>query len=72
MLEFGPGIQILMILLEDFIRENTFLFVYRDDYYNLHSDMKEMAEIIVAKHNAGKLGTARMHWSPIYYFFSEV
>ena len=51
---------------------DIFLFVYRDDYYNLHSDMKGIAEIIVAKRNAGKVGTARMHWSPIYYFFSEV
>lgn len=38
----------------------------------LVSEMKGIAEIIVTKRYAGKLGTVKMHWSPEYYFFSEV
>ena len=50
---------------------DTILFVYRDDYYNLHSDMKGIAEIIVTKHDNSRAGTAKLMWNPLNYQFCE-
>ena len=33
------------------------LFIYRDEYYNPESDQRGLAEIIVAKHRNGPVGT---------------
>ena len=33
------------------------MFIYRDEYYNPESDQRGMAEIIVAKHRNGPVGT---------------
>jgi replicative DNA helicase len=33
------------------------IFIYRDDYYNPHSEKKNMAEVIIAKQRSGPLAT---------------
>ncbi len=36
------------------------IFIYRDDYYNPHSDDKGIAEIIISKHRHGPTDTVRL------------
>ena len=38
------------------------LFVYRDDYYNPESEDKGLAELIIAKHRSGGLGTIKLQF----------
>lgn len=37
-------------------------FVYRDEVYNQETEDKGVAEIIMAKHRAGSVGTVRLKW----------
>jgi replicative DNA helicase len=48
------------------------MFIYRDEYYNEHSDRKGVAEVIVAKHRAGSTGTVDMTFMPEYTRFSDL
>ncbi len=48
------------------------MFIYRDEYYNEHSDRKGVAEVIVAKHRAGSTGTVEMTFMPEYTRFSDL
>ncbi len=36
------------------------LFIYRDDYYNPETEKKNLAEIIIAKHRNGPIGTVEL------------
>ena len=36
------------------------MFLYRDDYYNKDSEMKDMAEVIIAKQRNGPIGTVNL------------
>ena len=36
------------------------LFVYRDEYYHPESEDKGLAEVIIAKHRSGGLGTCKL------------
>jgi replicative DNA helicase len=36
------------------------VFIYRDDYYNAETDKKNIAEIIIAKHRNGPIGTIEL------------
>ena len=38
------------------------MFLYRDDYYNKDSEKKDIAEVIIAKHRGGSLGTIELLW----------
>lgn len=38
------------------------LFIYRDDYYNEHSDKMNIADIIIAKHRHGSTGTVSLYF----------
>ena len=38
------------------------LFLYRDDYYNLDSEDKDICEVIIAKNKNGSTGTALLKW----------
>ena len=38
------------------------MFIYRDDYYNLESPEKNIAEIIIAKHRNGPVGKVKLYF----------
>ena len=42
------------------------MFLYRDDYYNPDSEKKDIAEVIIAKHRGGSLGTVDLLWLGSY------
>lgn len=48
------------------------MFIYRDDYYNKDSDMKNIAEIIIAKQRNGPIGTINLVWLPQYTKFANM
>ena len=47
------------------------MFIYRADYYNKDSDMKGVAEIIIAKQRNGPIGTVTLTWLPQYTKFAN-
>ena len=47
------------------------MFLYRDDYYNKDSEMKDMAEVIIAKQRNGPIGTVNLVWMPQYTKFAD-
>ena len=47
------------------------MFLYRDDYYNKDSEMKDMAEVIIAKQRNGPIGTVNLIWMPQYTKFAN-
>lgn len=48
------------------------IFLYRDDYYNKDSEKKDIAEVIIAKHRAGSLGTVDLRWQGNYTKFGNL
>ncbi|MCL2865035.1 MAG: replicative DNA helicase [Lachnospiraceae bacterium] len=48
------------------------MFLYRDDYYDLDSEKKNVAEIIIAKHRNGPIGTVELTWIPKYTKFGNM
>lgn len=48
------------------------MFVYRDEYYNKESEAKGEAEIIVAKHRNGPVGTERLAFLGQYTKFADL
>ncbi|MFN3929060.1 MAG: replicative DNA helicase, partial [Thermoflexus sp.] len=40
------------------------IFIYRDEIYNPDTDRKNIAEIIVAKHRNGPIGTVELYFRP--------
>ncbi len=47
------------------------MFLYRDDYYNKDSEMKDTAEVIIAKQRNGPIGTINLVWLPQYTKFAN-
>ena len=47
------------------------MFIYRDDYYNKDTELKNVAEIIVAKQRNGSIGTVNLTWLPNYTKFAN-
>ena len=47
------------------------MFIYRDDYYNKDTEMKNVAEIIIAKQRNGSIGTINLTWLPNYTKFAN-
>jgi replicative DNA helicase len=47
------------------------MFLYRDDYYNKDTDMKDVAEVIIAKQRNGPIGTVNLVWMPQYTKFAN-
>ena len=47
------------------------MFLYRDDYYNKDSEMKDIAEVIFAKQRNGPIGTVNLVWMPQYTKFAN-
>ncbi|MDO4453697.1 MAG: replicative DNA helicase [Eubacteriales bacterium] len=48
------------------------MFLYRDDYYNKDSDMKGIAEVMIAKQRNGPIGTVNLVWLPNYTKFANI
>jgi replicative DNA helicase len=48
------------------------IFIYRDEVYNKDSEDKGIAEIIVAKHRNGPIGTVRLVFLPNYTKFASL
>ncbi|MBQ4282350.1 MAG: replicative DNA helicase [Lachnospira sp.] len=48
------------------------MFLYRDDYYNKDTELKGIAEIIVAKQRNGPVGTIKMAWIPEQTRFADL
>ena len=47
------------------------MFIYRDDYYNKDTELKNIAEIIIAKQRNGAIGTINLTWLPQYTKFAN-
>lgn len=47
------------------------MFLYRDDYYNKDSEMKDTAEVIIAKQRNGPIGTVNLVWMPQFTKFAN-
>ncbi len=47
------------------------MFIYRDDYYNKDTELKNVAEIIIAKQRNGSIGTIKLTWLPNYTKFAN-
>ena len=47
------------------------MFIYRDDYYNKDTELKNLAEIIIAKQRNGAIGTINLTWLPQYTKFAN-
>jgi replicative DNA helicase len=48
------------------------MFIYRDDYYNPHSEKAGIAEIIVAKQRNGPVGTAELQFHAAHVRFNDL
>lgn len=48
------------------------MFIYRDDYYNKDTDIKGIAEVIIAKQRNGPIGTVNLAWLPDYTKFANI
>ena len=48
------------------------MFLYRDDYYNKDTELKGIAEIIIAKQRNGPIGTVKMAWIPAQTRFADL
>lgn len=48
------------------------MFIYRDDYYNKDTELKNVAEIIIAKQRNGPIGTVNLAWLPDYTQFANL
>ena len=48
------------------------MFLYRDDYYNPNSEMKNIAEVIVAKNKYGNCGTVELIFLEKYFKFDDL
>ena len=48
------------------------MFIYRDDYYNHDTELKNVAEIIIAKQRNGAIGTVNLAWLPDYTQFANL
>lgn len=47
------------------------MFIYRDDYYNPDTQLKNVAEIIIAKQRNGSIGPIKLAWLPQYTKFAN-
>ncbi len=49
------------------------MFLYRDEYYNKDKEeVKNKAELIIAKHRNGETGTVELHWMGQYQIFRDL
>ncbi len=50
---------------------DVIMMLYRDDYYNEHSDQKGQAEVILNKQRNGPTGTVKLKWDASYGLFES-
>ncbi len=48
------------------------MFIYRDEYYNKDTELKNISEIIIAKQRNGSIGTVNLVWLPEYTKFANM
>lgn len=48
------------------------MFLYRDEYYHPDSEDKNIAEVIIAKHRNGEVGTIKLAWLGQYQLFHNL
>jgi len=48
------------------------MFIYRDDYYEQDTDLKNVAEILIRKHRNGPVGDIQLFWKPEYMKFGTM
>lgn len=48
------------------------MFIYRDDYYNKDTELKNISEIIIAKQRNGPIGTVNLVWLPEFTKFANM
>ena len=48
------------------------MFVHREDYYDKETELKNIAEIIIAKQRNGSLGTVNLGWRGEYTWFIDL
>lgn len=51
---------------------DNILILHRDDYFDNQSEMRDIAEIIVAQNNSGNRGVVRLVWIPEYLRFCSL
>jgi len=51
---------------------DNFLFLYRDEYYNPDTELKNIAEFTIVKNKHGKTGTIRLAWLPMFQKFCSL
>lgn len=45
---------------------DSVLFLYRDEYYTLHTEFKGIGEVIIAGNRRGRIGVVNLAWIPEY------
>lgn len=48
------------------------MFIYRDDYYDQDTELKNVAEVLVRKHRNGPTGDVQLFWKPEYMRFGTL
>lgn len=48
------------------------MFVYRDEYYNLNTEQKNIGEVIIGKHRNGPTGAVELYWKPKLTQFTDI
>lgn len=48
------------------------IFLYRDDYYNPNSELRNITELLIAKNRNGRVGTLKMRFQKETNIFSEI
>lgn len=48
------------------------MFIHREDYYNRETELKNIAEVIIAKQRNGSLGTVNLGWKGEYTWFVDL
>ncbi|QAA32155.1 replicative DNA helicase [Clostridium manihotivorum] len=51
---------------------DVIMFLYRDEYYNKSSELKNIAEILISKNRNGQVGGVRFTWIPTSQKFGEI
>ncbi|MEI6040081.1 MAG: replicative DNA helicase [Candidatus Berkelbacteria bacterium] len=48
------------------------MFIYRDDYYEKDTELKNIAEVLIRKHRNGPVGDLQLFWKPEYMKFGNI